>query len=215
MRGIFYPVDSVNGSWDWTFGPFESRWFLFGLDERHLSPAPVRPGAVVTRLDTWTIRPVRRFDLKIRRIDQEFPDEKARPVKLGDWRKVLGEKFSGDAVYSARFTVRKDELARSAFLDLGTVKYAAQVCLNGQPAGSSMLSPFHFPVGDLLRRGVNQLDVTVTNTLANALSGEDTLDLWRKEFGRIGSFEDRERDFEQESLESGLFGPVTLRSVLK
>ena len=45
--------------------------------------------------------------------------------------------------------------------------------------------------------------------------GEDTVEAWKKEFGRIGSFEDRQRDFETESLESGLFGPVVLRSALK
>ena len=78
-----------------------------------------------------------------------------------------------------------------------------------------MLSPFCFDVQDALKTGSNTLEVIVTNTLANALSGEDTVEAWKKEFGRIGSFEDRQRDFETESLESGLFGPVVLRSALK
>ena len=141
-----------------------------------------------------------------------LPEEKPRRVKLGDWRPVLGEKFSGDALYAARFTLTEEEVARAAFIDLGRVGYASEVKVNGWAAGASMLSPFRFPVRGLLKSGVNRVEVVVTNTLANALSGEDTLEVWKKEYGRFGDFEDRQRSFEEESLPSGLFGPVTLRA---
>ena len=215
MTGKFYPVDAANGSWEWTFKPFESRWFFFGLPETELSPVPKQPGEMVKQLNNWFMAPVLRYDFKVRNIEKVVCNEKKQRCKTGDWRSVLGEKFTGDVAYTTRFTLSAEEASKIQFLDLGKVNYAAEVKLNGKLIGFSMLSPFCFDVQDALKTGSNTLEVIVTNTLANALSGEDTVEAWKKEFGRIGSFEDRQRDFETESLESGLFGPVVLCSALK
>lgn len=210
----FHPIECVDGSWKWDFDAYESRWFFFGLPAEQLSPAPSRPDGIVKSLDSWKIRPVLLYTHGVHEITTSVPEAKTKAVKLGDWRPVLGEKFTGDAVYSTRFTLTEEELQQIAFLDLGIVKYAAEVRLNNQVIGSTMMPPFCFPVRGTLRKGVNRLEITVTNTLANALSGEETIERWKKEFGRAGSFEDRQRDFEQESLESGLIGPVTLKTAI-
>ena len=54
------------------------------------------------------------------------------------------------------------------------------------------------------------LEICVTNTLANAISPEEIRQQWEKQSDLNSPYEDRQRNFEHESLESGLFGPVRL-----
>ena len=84
-------------------------------------------------------------------------------AELGDWRAVLGEDFSGDACYRTSFRHDGSEVA---LLDLGKVNYACEVKLNGKSLGMKMLPPFVFDIRGKLRRGINRLEVVVTNTLS-------------------------------------------------
>jgi hypothetical protein len=208
--GKFYPVESENGSWDWTFGPFESRWFFFGLPAEKLSPMPPCPGKVLKSLDSWKLQPTLLYTHDVHEITTSVPEAAPKAVKLGDWRPVLGEKFTGEAVYSTRFTVKPEELDQIRFLDLGVVKYAAEVKLNGQVIGSTMMAPFRFPVQGALRKGSNTLEITVTNTLANALSPQEVQDHWAKVRKVPSAYNTIQLSFESEALPSGLFGPVRL-----
>ena len=74
-----------------------------------------------------------------------------------------------------------------------------------------MLSPFIFPVKGMLNEGVNHLEVIVTNTLANAVNDEAVQARWTREFPK-SYYTPMQRAFEQESLPSGLTGPVVLRA---
>ncbi len=71
-----------------------------------------------------------------------------------------------------------------AFLDLGDIREAARVIINGQPAGDLLWPPRRLRVEQFLRPGENRLTLVVTNTMANRL--------------------------EPAPLPSGLLGPVRL-----
>jgi hypothetical protein len=71
------------------------------------------------------------------------------------------------------------------FLDLGQVGDIAEVALNDASVGRRAWAPYLLPLGQLCRAGDNQLDVWVTNSMANRLEGLQ--------------------------LPSGLIGPVLIR----
>ena len=206
--GKWFAVPSSGGSFEWTFQPREARYFLSG-GHIETAPLPSSPGKTVCELNgPWTLRPLwKRFPGR-HEFETVVCDEPARPSALGDWREALGSDFSGEAVYSLDFTCPAPE--KAAFLDLGKICYAARVRLNGKEVGSRMMSPFIFPVKGLLRKGHNQLEITVTNTLANAINDPKVQEYWNKTFPRT-IYTPLQRSFEQESLCSGLLGPVVLR----
>ena len=97
--------------------------------------------------------------------------------------------------------------AGPAVIDLGDVRYAASLRINGRKPQTKFLAPFRFEVE--LRRGPNRLEVTVSNTLANCLSTPAVARRFQTIIP-LCPYEERQRRFEQDSLASGLFGPVTI-----
>ena len=142
--------------------------------------------------------------------ERDFAVEKlsapAVDAKCGSWFPYLGKDFSGSAVYTAEFTGKPG----MRFLDLGMVKYSARVRLNGKDLGSCILGDFIFSVKDALRCGVNHLEITVCNTLANAVNAPAVQEYWSKTFP-YSFYMPLQRSFEKNSLRSGLIGPVCLR----
>ncbi len=207
--GRWFAVPSSEGSIEWTFQPRESRYFLSG-GRVGTEELPSSPGTVVCELKGhWTLRPLwKRFPGR-HEYETVLCDGPAESVELGDWRDMLGGSFSGEAEYALDFVCPDAE--KAAFLDLGKVGYAARVHLNGKLLGKRMLSPFIFPVKGLLNEGVNHLEVIVTNTLANAINDEAVQERWTRDFPR-SYYAPMQRAFEQESLPSGLIGPVVLRA---
>ena len=207
--GRWFAVPSSDGSFEWTFQPRDSRYFLIG-GKVETNPLPPSPGTVVCELkEGWTLRPLwKRFPGQ-HEFETVVCDEQEQSVELGDWRDTLGGSFSGEAEYALDFVCSAAENA--VFLDLGTVRYAARVRLNGKSLGKRMLSPFIFPVKGMLNEGVNHLEVIVTNTLANAVNDEAVQARWTREFPK-SYYTPMQRAFEQESLPSGLTGPVVLRA---
>ncbi|MBQ6471309.1 MAG: hypothetical protein IJJ33_04955 [Victivallales bacterium] len=201
-------IDSREGRWQWEFAPLESRYFLAGVEAT--AQFPPKPGSVIQELQgPWTLRPIRRHVPGEHEYQVERCHARGRKTVLGDWRTLLGGSFSGDALYTLKFPC--DTPDKAGFLDLGEVRYAASVTLNGKRLGSRLFSPFVFALKDSLRKGENTLKVTVTNTLANILDSEEVQKDWQTRF-RLSKFEERQRSFEKESLSSGLFGPVSLRT---
>ena len=204
--GEFFSVSAAN-RWDWTFEPWESAFFL-----TKVTGAPFRrPGRMLKILDSWELSPLRSYA-----IGKEAPTvtpcpERFTKVRLGDWRKTLGDYFSGDAVYRTTFRWRGD-LSDGAYLDLGEVRYACEVRLNGQPLGCRMWRPFRFDLSGALQRGDNLLEVTVSNTRANSLAAPEVLEDWKPYLSAF--YEAVQRTFESSALPSGLFGPVVIREKL-
>ena len=137
--------------------------------------------------------------------------------QLVSWTNVEDEGikfFSGIASYHKTFDVTADDIAadRRILLDLGQVRFVAEVYVNGQSQGIVWKPPFRVDITDALKAGTNQLLVEVANTWSNRLVG-DAQDPDGKQFCRTNM--DKSLTWqvpwkETPLLESGLLGPVRL-----
>ena len=131
----------------------------------------------------------------------EYFDEPWKPIALGDWQEVMGKDFSGDVEYRTTF---KAEKSSGAVLNLGKVLNSCEVFLNGEPLGSQIFTPMTFPLPKLKEE--NELVIRVSNTLANEYVYYDFGE-WIADY-EPGYMEVLQKNFNQESLCSGLLGPV-------
>ncbi|MBS1713035.1 MAG: hypothetical protein JST30_01725 [Armatimonadetes bacterium] len=142
--------------------------------------------------------------------------------------------FSGTATYTTTFDVAPSVRAggQTVWLDLGKVKNFADVTLNGRRFPTLWKAPFRLDVTKAVQSGANRLEVKVTNLWPNRLIGDEQLpdeNEWRG--SAIAKLPDWALDmkprpksdrvawttwhfFRKDSklLESGLIGPVRLRS---
>lgn len=121
--------------------------------------------------------------------------------------------FSGRATYDA--TLRVADPAGTRVLDLGTVREAAEVWINGRRAGVAWKLPYRVDVTGLLRKGDNQMRVVVANTLLNYVLSQPAKDYSAVEarYPEIGKpiSPPKEKELASGPLPSGLLGPVVLR----
>ena len=189
-----------------TFAPGETALYVTGPD------LPPRSGDLQARsadliLDTgWTLRPLVSHvagpeDFEIRPCAAP-----ASPVALGDWRGVLGETFSGRALYRTEFDAPADG---EALLDLGDVKWCASARLNGIGLGARFFGPFRWRAR--VAKGRNVLEVAVANLLANQVGDDAIRDRIQRDWPPAGPYDARQRPFDRDNLASGLFGPVSIR----
>lgn len=148
--------------------------------------------------------------------------------------------FSGTAEYAVTFAVPPALVApgRVLMLELGRVKNLAEVWVNERRVGVLWKEPFRAEVTGLVRPGRNVLRVKVTNLWPNRLIGDEqlppepgvewngigvagSLKRWpewlerglpRPKTGRVAFTTWRFYGKDSSLLESGLLGPVTLRS---
>jgi hypothetical protein len=152
--------------------------------------------------------------------------------------------FSGTAAYSKSLTISADALSHNKrlYLDLGRVEVIAQVHVNGRGLGTLWKPPYRLDITEAVHPGVNRLEVLVTNLWPNRLIGDEHLPpeyeysdkgASIKDIGEIkqipGWFlQDKPkpgirvtfstwRHYSKDSplLESGLLGPVRLRTALR
>jgi hypothetical protein len=170
------------------------------------------PGATVLALhDTWTIRKLRAFEIHRHGIGaRTIASDAPRPVSLGDWRKTVGKEFSGDCEYQATFSCTPSQIQQVHWLDLGNVRFACDVFLNGQSLGKKCWPPYIFHVHGKIHDASNELRIVVTNTLANQYRETRFWTKWSKRM--LGPYHPKALQFEKDSVASGLFGPVLLRS---
>jgi hypothetical protein len=131
--------------------------------------------------------------------------------------------FSGTGRYRTTFEVPIDfaEPEMEVTLDLGKVGDVAEVSVNDHPVGVAWMQPYTINVTSAIKPGLNQLEILVTNTLINYVSGLDRLPDVPEEltahYGtsadtyRTGTmiWETREKGFRPLPL-SGLLGPVMI-----
>ena len=208
--GRFVAVDAQKGNrFRWTFPPYGSAIFIAGAK----ADAPPEPffdhelelKDVRCLKDGWTMKPLVRY--RVGKADFEIApvaDAQESPAVL-DWRRVLGDDFSGKVLYRVEFEC--DE-AGEFWLDLGVVKWCCAARLNGQDLGTRFFGPYRWRVKTV--KGRNILEVTVANMLCNAL-GDEVRDRIARDFPPCSGYDIRQRVFDHENNESGLFGPVTLR----
>ena len=186
--------------------PCGSAFVRLAADGTVLEAPPERPAVAARRelRDGWTVRRV--WAVRPGAEDFEHPDcsaEQGRPCAPGDWGATLGTNFSGRAVYRVAFAAE----GGAAELDLGEVGVCASARLNGRELEPRFAPPFRWEVS--LAAGTNVLEVTVANTLANALVPE--LGRIGRDFPPESSWSFREEAFyAKDGFASGLIGPVTL-----
>jgi hypothetical protein len=173
------------------------------------------------------------------------PDGTALQVamdKLSPWNEHSHPEvrfFSGAATYRQRVEMVHGAGSNSLALDLGKVAVLADVKINGRSAGTLWKPPFSVEVGHLLKRGANEVEITVVNLWPNRMIGDEHLPSdceWSADTpGDLGNRLVRWPDWFRESrprptqrqtfatrrfydknaplIESGLLGPVVLREV--
>jgi hypothetical protein len=87
--------------------------------------------------------------------------------------------YCGLAEYEQTFLLPADWAGRPVVLDLGDVGVAAEVAVNGHPVGKRAWAPYLFDVGPAVKEGINNVRVTVANTLSQIRArGEEERALW-------------------------------------
>ena len=128
--------------------------------------------------------------------------------ELFDWSKEEDEQiryYSGTAVYKTTFRwkskVKEDQ---QVYLNLGKVCDLATVRVNGIDCGTIWTAPYRADITAALKKGVNELEIEVTNTWANALKGADE---GKAPFDGIWT-NAKYRRAENTLLPAGLLGPL-------
>ena len=187
------------------FGGGEAAIFITG-DVPHAERPVAYVGKRVEISDGWTLKKLVSHvagdsDFEIKSCDGE-----ACPAALGDWRPSLGVDFSGKALYRVEFDSPAEGRAK---LDLGDVKWCAAVRLNGKDCGARFFGPFVWNVE--VRKGKNVLEVTVANLLANQTGDESLRDRVMRDFPPSSPYDVKQRVFDRENHDSGLYGPVAFQ----
>ncbi|MGI6335920.1 MAG: glycosyl hydrolase [Eubacteriales bacterium] len=163
-------------------------------------------GTRTVTLTDFRFRRLARFFIGLHDLERVPISEPDVAIQPGDWRSVTGEDFSGDALYTTTFTRPG---CGCVTLDLGEVKYSCEVFLNGVSLGVRVMKPYTYALPENLLETENTLHIRVSNTAANAYVTHD----FTKDYEpwQIGPYDAIERQFEKDSMPSGLYGPVTLR----
>jgi hypothetical protein len=163
--------------------------------------------------------------------------ESAKLDELISWTKHddAGVKyFSGTATYAKQIDIPQALLQKGTvlMLDLGTVREIAEVKLNGKDLGILWKPPFRVGITGIAKPGANDLQVSVTNLWPNRLIGDEQLPpdadynpggaikAWPewllkgepRPSGRIAFSTWQHWHKDSPLMESGLLGPVALRS---
>jgi len=130
--------------------------------------------------------------------------------ELFDWSKsdIEGIKYySGKAVYSKDFRIDKNDKGRSYHIELNEVADIgiAAIQLNGTDIGIVWTPPFRADISPALKKGKNNLSITVVNTWQNRLIG----DRGKPQEERFTKTNIKIRD-DWELVPSGLLGPVRI-----
>ena len=202
--GDFVDAGRGAGALDWFFEPFGSAIFVVGA--RGGRPAPPAYGGEAQEVrEGWTLRRLASHSLGEDDFDVARLEEPPAAARLGDWRPVFGEHFSGRAVYSATFTSRR---AGKALLDLGKVCWTCSAKLNGVELPGRFFGPFRWEVD--VAEGENVLEVTVANMLANAVSDPERRRRAAARHSPNETYDAKQGVYDLENHESGLMGPVRI-----
>ena len=140
--------------------------------------------------------------LEINNWNIQVDDISIENTVLFDWRNNDQLKFtSEEGSYKASFNLNKIEKNSSYLIDLGKVRYTANVTINGQSAGHRINAPYTLDITKYLKKGENTIEVWVTPGQLNGLIGEG-----EKENPKYSKFKGRGTDL----MSAGLIGPVIL-----
>ncbi len=121
--------------------------------------------------------------------------------------------FAGTGTYSIDFKLPEGVMADEWLLDLGKVCESASITLNGHKVATLWSLPFETHVGKYLKKGLNHLEVQVTNLPANRIADYDRKKIQWRIFYEINFVNVFYKPFDAsgwEPMPSGLIGPVQL-----
>lgn len=154
--------------------------------------------------------------------DLSFPANSGAPEKieirtLQSWtnHSDAGVKyFSGTATYTKSINASKNWFQDDVklVLDLGQVMDIAEVTINDKKLKISWKSPYSFDITNILKPGVNQLNIRITNQWTNRLLGDRDSQIKQKVLSP-GSENIRFFGPQPPLRESGLIGPVSIISI--
>jgi hypothetical protein len=131
-----------------------------------------------------------------------------RECELGDYSETHRE-FSGTLAYCTTLQCPTINNEQQVLLDLGNLFSAAEVEVNGIVCGRRAWAPCIFDITAALQQGENDLEIRVTNTLANQWARPEVR---ARDFAEYSNaYLERSAPFIDESIHAGLSGPVILR----
>ncbi len=120
--------------------------------------------------------------------------------ELASWYAYGLQQYTGFVDYET--SIRIDDLSQDIGIDLGKVKYMAEVFVNDQPVGARLWPPYKLDISKAVKPGVNKIRIRIGNLIANEMWMKDDLKELRT-WGWRGT-----PDLTQ--YDAGLFGPVKL-----
>jgi hypothetical protein len=120
--------------------------------------------------------------------------------ELSSWYSYGLQQYTGFLEYETSITI--DDISSEIFIDLGEIKYIAEVFINNKPVGTRLWHPFKFDISDAVKQGENKIKIRTGNIIANKMWMKDDLGKLRT-WGWQGTPDLRQYD-------AGLFGPVKL-----
>jgi alpha-L-rhamnosidase len=123
------------------------------------------------------------------------------------------QSFSGKARYTTHFTIDKNDVGKTGWLDLGDVRESAKVYLNGKSLGIAWCLPMRVPISSDVLQENNKLEIEVINLSANRIRYIDRQGENWKKFYDINMVDIRYKPFDASNwqvVESGLLGPVRM-----
>jgi len=158
-------------------------------------------------IDGFTFRRLTSFEIGEVTAQSVEIEEAPKPIVLGDWSGMTGKAFSGSGMYETKFTLPADDF-EECILDLGDVRYTAEVFLNGKSLGKRVMPPYCYNVKKADLSTENSLKIIVKNTPGNAYYYTKSFDKWPA--WMLSPYFNTERRFDEETLASGLYGCVKI-----
>ena len=137
------------------------------------------------------------------------PSEPVTFGALNDWTQNSDPRikyYSGTAAYTNTFVLDKKDRQAHYSLVIGQPGSVAQVFVNGKEAGTVWCSPWQVDITPYIKKGRNQLEIRVANTLWNRLVGDAN----RPEAERIMQQTTPLAKPADKLVPSGIVGPVVI-----
>jgi hypothetical protein len=191
------------------------------LDRDTVSANVSEPGTYFVKTDSESKKQTVSLIPQPIALDKSWKLEFGPPLKTSETMTVLTswtdnpatQYFSGTGTYSNGVTLPASFLSpeRVVWLDLGEVRDAARVWVNGQLAGDAWHAPFRLEITRWLHPGGNNLKIAVANLLINCVLGQKPPDYTRLEavYGNRFPYPE-EWKVNPGPWPAGLLGPVRL-----
>lgn len=130
------------------------------------------------------------------------------PVNLGDWAYLIGNSYSGSGIYETVFSITSEDIGKEGSIDLGDVRFSAEVYLNANHLGTALMPPYRFKIpADVIDKN-NKLKIIITNTSANWYTHTDYFD--KHSIKDSSPYFEAEQSFAKDFVSGGLYGPVEI-----